>query len=258
MKRRCFIIFSLLNFYIATSVAQVGEYRTDFAVGVNGGYLLNQIGFTPEVPQNMAGGLIGGISLRYTCEKYFKSISAITAEVNYAQMGWNEEILDLQDQPVYYYDDQGQADMNNALYYRRKINYVQIPLLARMGWGRERKGFQAFIQLGPQIGILSSESTDTNIIQGKATVTRRASPVVQQESMPIEKSFDYGITGGAGLEFSHRKLGHFLLEGRYYFGLGNIYGNSHEDFFAKSNHGAIVIKASWLFDIIKTKNDKIK
>ena len=50
MKRRCFIIFSLLNFYIATSVAQVGEYRTDFAVGVNGGYLLNQIGFTPEVP----------------------------------------------------------------------------------------------------------------------------------------------------------------------------------------------------------------
>ena len=173
-------------------------------------------------------------------------------------MGWNEEILDLQDQPVYYYDDQGQADMNNALYYRRKINYVQIPLLARMGWGRERKGFQAFIQLGPQIGILSSESTDTNIIQGKATVTRRASPVVQQESMPIENSFDYGITGGAGLEFSHRKLGHFLLEGRYYFGLGNIYGNSHEDFFAKSNHGAIVIKASWLFDIIKTKNDKIK
>ena len=258
MKRRCFIIFSFFNFYIATSVAQVGEYRTDFAVGVNGGYLLNQIGFTPEVPQNMAGGLIGGISLRYTCEKYFKSICAITAEVNYAQMGWNEEILDLQDQPVYYYDDQGQADMNNALYYRRKINYVQIPLLARMGWGRERKGFQAFIQLGPQIGILSSESTDTNIIQGKATVTRRASPVVQQELMPIENSFDYGITGGAGLEFSHRKLGHFLLEGRYYFGLGNIYGNSHEDFFAKSNHGAIVIKASWLFDIIKTKNDKIK
>lgn len=258
MKRRCFIIFSLLNFYITTSVAQVGEYRTDFAVGVNGGYLMNKIGFTPDVPQNMAGGMTGGLTLRYTCEKYFKSICAITAEVNLSQMGWDEKILDLEDQPVYYYGPDGAADRSNPLYYKRKITYLQIPLLARMGWGRERRGFQAFIQLGPQIGIFRSESTDTNIEAGRATVTRRASPVVQQESMPIENKFDYGITGGAGLEYSHSKLGHILLEGRYYFGLGNIYGNSHEDFFAKSNHGTIVVKLSYLFDIIKTKNNKIK
>ena len=255
MKRRCFIIFSLLNFYIATSVAQVGEYRTDFAVGVNGGYLMNKIGFTPDVPQNMAGGMTGGLSLRYTCEKYFKSICAVTAEVNLSQMGWDEKILDLQDQPVYYYGDD---EKTNPLYYKRKITYIQIPVLARLGWGRERRGFQAFIQIGPQIGIYRSESTDTNIEPNKSTQTQRSSPVIQQESMPIENKFDYGITGGAGLEFSNPKLGHFLLEGRYYFGLGNIYGNSHEDFFAKSNHGAIVIKMSYLFDIIMTKNNKIK
>ena len=35
--------------------AQVGEYRTDFAVGVNGGYMMNKISFTPEVPQKMMG-----------------------------------------------------------------------------------------------------------------------------------------------------------------------------------------------------------
>ena len=255
MKRRCFIIFSLLNFYIATSVAQVGEYSTDFAVGVNGGYLMNKIGFTPDVPLNMAGGMTGGLSLRYTCEKYFKSICAVTAEVNLSQMGWDEKILDLQDQPVYYYGDD---EKTNPLYYKRKITYIQIPVLARLGWGRERRGFQAFIQIGPQIGIYRSESTDTNIEPNKSTQTQRSSPVIQQESMPIENKFDYGITGGAGLEFSNPKLGHFLLEGRYYFGLGNIYGNSHEDFFAKSNHGAIVIKMSYLFDIIKTKNNKIK
>ena len=250
--------FYLFTFLPSTMMAQVGEYRTDFAVGVNGGYLMNQIGFTPDVPQNWAGGMTGGLSLRYTCEKYFKSICAVTAEVNLSQMGWDEKILDIQDQPVYYYRDDGEVDVDNPLYYKRKITYIQIPVLARLGWGRERKGFQAFFQIGPQIGIFRSESTDTNVIPGKYTTSQRASPVIEQETMPIENKFDYGITGGAGLEYSHPKLGHFLIEGRYYFGLGNIYGNSHEDFFAKSNHGTIIIKMSYLFDIIKTKNDKIK
>jgi hypothetical protein len=236
-------------------MAQVGEYRTDFAVGVNGGYLMNKIAFVPEVPQKYYGGLTGGLTLRYTCEKYFKSICAIVAEVNYAQMGWEEDILDMDDQPVYYYGDD---DKTNPLYYKRRINYFQIPLMARLGWGRERKGFQAFFQIGPQIGFYSSESTDTNVEQGKNTQNQRASYIVAQETMPVEKKMDYGITGGVGLEFSHPKVGHFLLEGRYYFGLGNIYGNTKQDYFARSNHGAIIIKMSYLFDIIRTKNDKIK
>ena len=154
MKRCCFIIFSLFNFCIAgmfmTASAQVGEYRTDFAVGVNGGYMMNKISFQPDVPQDMMGGLTGGLTLRYTCEKYFKSICAIVAEVNYAQMGWKENIEDINNQPVYYYDD---TEKLNPLFYERRINYVQIPVMARLGWGRERKGFQGFFQIGPQIGV---------------------------------------------------------------------------------------------------------
>ena len=37
-----------------------------------------------------------------------------------------------------------------------------------------------------------------------------------------------------------------------------MYNNSKSDYFGRSNFGQIVIKASWLFDLIKTKNDKIK
>lgn len=33
MMKRKFLIFSFLHFFIATAVAQVGEYRTDLAVG---------------------------------------------------------------------------------------------------------------------------------------------------------------------------------------------------------------------------------
>lgn len=235
--------------------AQVGEYRTDLAIGVNGGYVMNKISFTPEVAQDYQGGMTGGITVRYTCEKYFSSICALTAEVNWAQMGWKESILDMDDQPVYYYDDTEKTD---PLYYNRRMTYIQIPFMARLGWGRERRGVQAFIQLGPQLGFFRSESTSTNIVEGMGTQNSRASYVTAQESMATENKFDYGIVGGAGIEFSMPKVGHFLLEGRYYFGLGNIFGNTKRDYFAKSANGAIVIKMSYLFDVIRTKNDKIK
>ena len=249
---RKLLLFCLFAFLPFIAKAQVGEYRTDFAVGVNGGYILSNVGFTPDVPQSMLGGMTAGITFRYTCEKYFKSICAIVAEVNIAQVGWKEKIEGLQSQPLYY---EGDA---NALHYERKMTYLQIPLLARLGWGRERRGLQGFFQIGPQFGIFMSESTSTNLVEGKEPTETRSSTIVAQESMPVEKKFEYGIAGGAGIEFSMPKVGHFLLEGRYYYGLGNLYGNTKSDYFAKSNFGQIVIKATYLFDIVKTKNDKIK
>ncbi len=252
MKRRLII---LLMFFPLMVKAQVGEYRTDFAVGLNGGYMLSNVGFIPEVPQGLLGGLTGGLTLRYTCEKYFKSICSIVAEVNLAQTGWKEDIMDMDRQGVYYADD---TEKLNPLFYERKATYVQIPLMARMGWGRERKGFQFFFQVGPQIGVFLNEKTSTNVVLGKATLNKRSSQVVAQDTMAVENKFDYGIAGGLGIEFSHRKLGHFLIEGRYYYGLGDIFGNSKSDYFGRSNYGQIVIKATFLFDLIRTKNDRIK
>ena len=147
--------------------------------------------------------------------------------------------------------------------------------MARMGWGRERKGLQAFFQIGPQIGFFLSETTDANFdvhdpafnpaVDEKGYyssaykyASSRVSHVVAQDTMAVENTFDYGIAGGAGLEFSHPKLGHFIVEGRYYYGLGNIYGSSKRDFFARSNFGNIIIKFTYLFDIVRTKNSKIK
>ena len=139
MIKRKLLIFSFLHFFIAASVAQVGEYRTDLAVGVNGGYVMSNVAFVTKVPQTMLGGITGGFTARYTCEKYFSSICAVTGELNFAQIGWNEDILDKSDKPVPLHTDPSQN-----LYYRRKMTYVQVPLLARLGWGRERNGFQAF------------------------------------------------------------------------------------------------------------------
>ena len=243
--------------------AQVGEYRTDLAIGVNGGYVMSNVAFVTTVPQSQLGGITGGFSARYTCEKYFSSICAVTAEVNFAQIGWNEKIWDKNDQPVPLHTDPTQN-----LDYKRKMTYVQVPLLARLGWGRERNGFQAFIHLGPQIGFFVNESTESNfdvredafnpMSSGYQYRGLRSSHVVAQDTMAVENKFDYGIAVGAGVEFSNRHFGHFMIEGRYYYGLGNIYGNTKRDYFSRSNFGNIVIKCTYLFDIIRTKNSKIK
>lgn len=228
------------------AVAQVGEHRNVFSVGVNGGYVLSNVGFDPSVPQKMHGGITGGLSLRYTSEKYFSTICSIAAEVNYASVGWKQNIQTGTDQPV--------INANgNAEEYERTINYVQIPVFAHLAWGRETSGWSFFFKAGPQIGIYLSETTKRNYTTPNLSTdgTGRANTIVAQEDMPVETKFDYGIAAGLGVERSFRKIGHFQLEARYYYGLGNIYGNSKRDFFGKSNLGNIVVKAAYLFDITK-------
>ena len=232
--------------------AQIGEHRSDFAIGANGGYVLSKVGFTPTVQQKQHGGITGGISLRYVCEKYFKTICSVYAEVNYAKVGWTEDILDIDNNPVLI------TGTGEAMKYQRDMTYIQIPVFAHLAWGREERGFNFFVNAGPQIGIFLNEHTSTNFDKNTPTENDRVSNITAQYDMPIEKKFDYGIAAGVGMEYSIPKVGHFLLEGRYYYGLGNIYGSSKKDFFGKSNHGQIVVKASYLFDITRTKNVKRK
>lgn len=245
-------LLALLPF---TAEAQVGDYRTDLAIGGSAGYVMSNVGFVPDVPQGQLGGFTAGLTVRYTCEKYFSSVCSIVGEVNVTQTGWKEDILDANNDPVYYADD---VNKESPLFYERKMTYLQIPFMARLGWGRERKGLQAFFQAGPQIGVYLSESTKTNVMLGHGTANQRASQVVAQDTLAVQNKFDYGIAAGGGVELSIPKLGHFILEGRYYYGLGNIFKNSKSDYFGKSNYGQIVIKATYLFDIIRTRNPKIK
>ena len=138
-------LFFLSLFLPISLFAQIGEYRNEFAAGVNGGVTMSSLGFVPEIQQNQLMGKTFGITLRYTGEKYFKSICALVSELNYAEIGWEESILNRQDQPVI------NSQTGLAEEYRRIVNYVQVPLFARLGWGRERRGFQAFLQVGRQI-----------------------------------------------------------------------------------------------------------
>ena len=252
MKRQLFFLCLLFHLSLSATHAQVGEHRNDFAMGFNGGYALSQIGFLPEVPQSWHPGLTGGLTFRYTSEKYFSSICAIVGEVNYAQVGWKENILTPSDEPVL------NAVTGLPEEYQRDMTYIQVPVFARLGWGRERKGFQFFFQAGPQVGWFLNEKTKSNFDLNTINLAARTSMVIAQDTMSVEHRVDYGIAAGLGLEFSYPKIGHFIIEGRYYYGLGDIFGNTKRDYFGRSNFSNIVVKLTYLFNVSKTNNPKIK
>ncbi len=244
------LISALLLLLPTMLAAQIGEHRNTLSVGVNGGYNLTSIRFTPKVVQGMHGGLTGGLSMRYTVEKYFSTIASIAAEVNFSRMGWKEDIRDIDDQPVI------NAVTGLPEEYSRTISYIQVPLLAHLAWGRENKGVNFFVNAGPQFGVYLSESTTTNFDWATRNTSDRANTIVAQDTMSVENKFDYGIALGVGMEYAHPAVGRFLVEGRYYYGLGNIYGDSKRDYFGSSNFGTVTVKVAWLFDVTRYVSKK--
>lgn len=245
----------LILMAIATmTYAQVGDHRNDLHVGVNVGYTMNRINFQPTVQQTWLNKPTFGITARYICEKYFSIIGGVQAELNIATTGWKEKIMDASGNPVM----NNVSNLNEE--YERHLTYLQLPVMAHLGFGREVSGCKFYINAGPQLGYLISEKTESNFNYEDVmnTAVPRATDIVQQDSMAVENKFDYGIALGLGMEYSHKKLGHFLLEARYYYGLGNIYSDAKSDYFGKSSFSIFNFKLTYLFDLIRTKGAKRK
>ena len=204
MKRILFlIILTALAAAPCKLAAQVGVARRAIAVGVNGGVVLNSVGFDPTIKQSMHQGTTFGVTFRMTSEKYFKSLCALQIELNYAGLGWKEQVLNAAGEPL--------PDS-----YQRNMNYVQLPFLARMGWGREKRGAMGYIVAGPQVGYCFGEATKRGASWtiGEATgLPDRPNGLCAQSGRGVQGRFDYGITAGAGLEVSTR-AGHCMIEWR--------------------------------------------
>ncbi len=217
-------------FFTLPAAAQLGEERHNFAVGINGGMNLSSVSFQPRIKQGMLKGMNIGGTLRYTSEKYFGMICGLQLEANYSQRGWKEKIEDGSDNT-----------------YSRTMNYVEVPFMAHLAFGKDalNRGVKFFVNLGPQFGLFLNDEekmSDNWDISGRN--------VSEQYGKEPEKRFDYGIIGGLGLEVS-TGIGHFLLEGRYYYGLADFYNNSKRDYFERSAHTIIGVKMTYLFDITK-------
>ena len=129
MKRLLTLLISLT--IIAGSVsAQVGDARNTLCLGFSGGMGTSEVSFIPTIKQTLSLGPTFGVSLRHISEKYFFLICGTQVELNYARRGWTEDI------------DDGSGNE-----YTRIADYIEIPFLAHIGFGREFRGFQGHINM---------------------------------------------------------------------------------------------------------------
>ena len=210
-------------FLIATSQT---HYNSTIYLGVKGGVDLSQVLFNPNVPQKFKIGTLGGIMFKYIEENHF----GLIAEINFEQRGWEE-------------------NFEEAPYkYSRTINYIQIPLLTHIYFGNKHARF--FVNAGPEIGFKIGESTnanfDVNNYENLPDFPNKNRNNMQL-TIPGENVIDYGISGGLGTEIFFNHKHSLSLEGRFYYGLGNVLKSGRTEEFSASNSMSIMISLGYWF-----------
>lgn len=227
MKRALTLLISVIFSLAIVSVAQVRDpnFPKELSIGVKGGVSFPSVEFSPTVIQNFWVGYTTGVALRYSEENIF----GLIVEVNMTRRGWDEN-----------FDD----DPYN---YRRALDYIEIPFLSHIYFGSNT--FRGFVNLGPQLGILVNESRTCNFDVKNPPTFSNYNKVTEAYDLPIKNTFDYGITGGLGAELRFDR--HIVvLEGRYYFGLGDIFGNRKADVFSGSSaNRGFLVTLSYMFRI---------
>lgn len=200
------------------------RFPKERSIGFTGGMVMSKMTFRQEtIPQDNRMGPTFGFVYRYIEEKYF----GIQAELLLTQRGWKDRLEDYPD-----------------LHFERSMTYIELPVMSHIFFGNNR--VRGFVNLGPKLGYFISDKKKTNITPPVDGLT------TDHQTLPVSNRFDYGIVGGGGIELRFG-VNSLLLEGRYYFGLGDIFPNEKKDVFETSSNQHIGITASWLFHLSKRK-----
>lgn len=210
----------------ALSAAAQRMYSPDFALGVRAGATISNMAWQPSVRQSMTPGVTLGITARYTEEKYF----GLVADLNITQRGWAEKFAD-----------------NPEFDYRRQFTYVQLPVMTHVYFGSAK--FRGFVNLGPSIGYMIQDKITSNFAYGdlasvKGFPTDRRT---EQLDMAVYRKFDYGIIGGIGAEARLKRKHSIIIEGRFYYGIANVFSSKRGDTFGASRTMSIEVTAAYLF-----------
>lgn len=228
--KRLLPLFLMLFLFIAQVSAQKKDFEKELYIGVGGGALMTSVDFVPTVLQKSYFGIHGGISAKYISEKYL----GLIFEMNYVQRGWTEDF-----------------PPESGFAYNKTLNYLEVPFMTHIYFGKK---VRFIINAGPQLGFLIGSSDNMNeALAADIAAKKQENPEAQigmQYSLK-PRSFDYGLIGGIGMELK-TGAGNVVLEGRYYFGLGDIFENrklKEDFFFYRSAHRIIEAKLSYLFQV---------
>ena len=68
-------------------------------------------------------------------------------------------------------------------------------------------------------------------------------------SLGVSNKLDYGISVGAGMELSLNAKQSLLLEGRFYYGLTDVFPNHKTDIFSGSSSMTVAVTLGYLFNL---------
>lgn len=221
--KRLLTIFVLM----LAAVAAVAEthYKPHIWLGGRAGVTLSQMSFSPSVLQGWNMGTAGAFTFRYSEEKLF----GLIAEVGWVQRGWKENFEE------------------HPFSYSRSLTYVNVPILTHIYFGSRR--FKGFVNLGPQFCFLigSSIKSDFDYRNTASISDFPRNRQTEQLWADVSNKFDYGICASVGIEFYVQPRHSLVLEGRYYFGLGNIFPSSKADTFSASRNMTIEVTLGYNF-----------
>ena len=226
MSRLLFRIFAILLLMSPLAASAQTHYVPHISIGGKAGLSMSRLDISPSVPQSWLMASTGAVTFRYTEEKLF----GLVVELGWAQRGWKENFEE--------------APMR----YSRTLTYINLPVMTQIIFGSRR--VKCFINLGPELGYMLSSSISANFdYNNLSSVTDWPERPRQREqlAMPVQNKFDYGIAGGAGVEFYLKPRHSVTLEARYYFGLGNIFHSSKADTFSASRCTSIEITLGYNF-----------
>ncbi len=130
------------------------------------------------------------------------------------------------------------------------MNFIQLPLLTHITFGSSK--FKGFFNIGPEFGYMMGSSISVDIDYHDSSIINSLiarNRVSDQMGMEISNKFDYGISGGAGMEYVIKHKHSLLLEARFYYGLGNIYPSSKSDIFAASRGMSVMVSLAYSYRI---------
>ena len=211
---------------IGFEAAAQTHYKPHLSIGARAGMTLSEMSFSPSVKQSWNDGTAGAVTFRYAEEKLF----GLIADLGWAQRGWRENFEE------------------SPCRYSRSLTYLQLPLLTHIYFGSPR--FKCFVNLGPEFSYLISDKISANFDYHdpfKAEGFPDKARMTEQMITAVKNKFDYGITGGIGFEFYISPRNSISVEGRYYFGLGNIFPAAKADTFSASRNTSIELTLGYNF-----------
>lgn len=216
----------IITAFLALMATAQTHYEGTIAVGGKAGASLSRVNFNPSVEQTMLPGMTAGVMFRYVEEKNF----GLIAELNLTQRGWKENFEE--------------SDYR----YSHRFSYLELPIMTHIFFGNQR--VKGFFNLGPELNVMLGNGINSNFSYEEADGldyfiddTRH----IEQMTMKVNNRFDYGICGGAGMEINLNPKHSLLLEGRFYYGLTDVFPNHKTDIFSSSNSMSITVTLGYFY-----------